>query len=355
MAPPPRWTATVAAAQAEATLAVRLHNDPSERRALEGFIIHMHLAWLYVLQAKFTSTGVDIRYRRKDDARRFEKVDGEFKLWELQRCVREQWPTNSPVRANIEFFIGLRNRIEHRHRPADENMLVVVAGHTQAHLLNFENFLLDEFGEKYSMAKVLRFPLFIDTFTEAGEQTLLKLHRRLPSDLKRYMADYRSGLEQETLDDSRYEMRLRVILEHTHNDPDAIAMQFTRWDDMTQSEQASVEEMSRRGRTIIREKKRLIVGHGLLKPGEIVQKVSGSIDFKFNMRHHTLAWQKNEVRPSKPTATPEKTVEQFCVYDHLSNQYGYTEAWANRLIRKCSTASGFEEMIGVPPILKARK
>ncbi len=53
MARPPRWQATLDASVEEACLAVRLYNDPAESRSFEGFVIHMHLAWLYLLHAEF--------------------------------------------------------------------------------------------------------------------------------------------------------------------------------------------------------------------------------------------------------------------------------------------------------------
>jgi hypothetical protein len=51
MAPPARHTHMVEASKDEAVLAVRLYNDPSEARSFEGFVVHMHLAWLYLLHA----------------------------------------------------------------------------------------------------------------------------------------------------------------------------------------------------------------------------------------------------------------------------------------------------------------
>jgi len=36
----------VDASRDEAQLAVRLYNDPAEARSFEGFVVHMHLAWL---------------------------------------------------------------------------------------------------------------------------------------------------------------------------------------------------------------------------------------------------------------------------------------------------------------------
>jgi Protein of unknown function (DUF3644) len=77
--------------------------------AFEGFVVHMHVAWLYLLHARFIRDNIDYRYRDQQKPRRFVKVDGEYKRWELARCVEQRWPDpNDPVRKNLEFFIGLR-------------------------------------------------------------------------------------------------------------------------------------------------------------------------------------------------------------------------------------------------------
>ncbi len=62
MARPPRWQATLDAIVEEACLAVRLYNDPAESRSFEGFVVHMHLAWLYLLHAEFIRDDIDYRY-----------------------------------------------------------------------------------------------------------------------------------------------------------------------------------------------------------------------------------------------------------------------------------------------------
>ncbi len=68
----------------------------------------MHLAWLYLLHARFVRDEVDFRCRR--DNGRVERVDGEIKTWELARCLRAAYPDErGTVRCNVEFFIRLRN------------------------------------------------------------------------------------------------------------------------------------------------------------------------------------------------------------------------------------------------------
>lgn len=356
MAPPPKWTATLKVAQNEAALAVRLYNDAAEARGFEGFVVHMHLAWLYLVHARFMRDGVDFRYQDRNNPRRFVKVDGEYKRWELARCVQERWPDPAdPVRNNLDFFIRLRNRVEHRHKKRDTELALAVSGHAQALLLNFEEEMVATFGEKYSLARTLRFPVFIGTFTEDGEKTLRRLRDKLPADLKRFIAEFHSGLTDDTQTDPRFELRLRVVLERVVRDPEALSMQFTRWDDMTDAEKELVEKMGRRGQTVIREQKRSVVGHGLLRVGQVVPRVAAEIPFTFNNYHFLRAWQIKGIRPlkGKDDPHPERTNETYCVYDELSQSYGYTEAWVKWLIKNCKTAASFEKTTGRTAVPKS--
>jgi len=339
---PAKWQGALRASIDEATLAVRLYNDSSQSRAFEGFVVHMHLAWLYMLHARFDRDGIDYRYRSAVDPRKFVVIDGDHKRWELAKCVVERWPNDEePVRRNIDFFIALRNRIEHRHAVVDQNLGLAVSGHAQAFLLNFEDELVGTFGARYSLAEVLRFPVFIGTFTTEGEQALLKLRNKLPADLKRFIAEYHSGLPEGTATDPRFELRLRVVLEVAKRDPDALAMQFTRWDDMTEEERAAVSAMGKRGRLVIREQARQVVAHGLLRPREAEIKVAAEIPYRFTSHHFLQAWKIKGIRPEKETEHPERTDEKYCLYDALSRSYGYTEAWVKYLVKHCSTAEGF--------------
>jgi hypothetical protein len=94
---------------------------------------------------------------------------------------------------------------------------------------------------------VLRFPIFVGTFTTEGTEALLKLRDRLPASLKRFIADFHDGLKEEVAADPRFELRLRVVLEQVQRGDDVLAIQFTRWDDMTAEERELVTELGRRG------------------------------------------------------------------------------------------------------------
>jgi hypothetical protein len=342
-----KWLGMVYAAREEAELAVNIYNDSTQTRSFEGFVVHMHLAWLYLLHARFCRDGVDYRYWSLTKPTRLERVDGEVKHWELAKCVKRRWQSDGdPTRKNLEFFIALRNKIEHRHSRFDEALAIAVAGKAQALLLNFEKELTTEFGAKFTMASILRFPLFIGTFTEAGTKTLKELRDRLPKDLQRFISEFHSGLPEEFERDPAFEIRLSVILQAAQRDPDALTMKFIHFDDLSDEEREIVEALGREGRTVIRERTRSVSNADLLKPSGVVSRVQRNVPFLFNMHHATQAWKKHRIRPDSGDPHPERTIEQYCLYDQLANTYGYTDAWVKRVIKYCQTAEDFEQFTG---------
>lgn len=337
----------------EACLAVRLYNDPAESRAFEGFVIHMHLAWLYLLHAQFVRDDVDFRYWDPKFKKRLVKVDDEPKRWELERSMKERWPSAAdPVRANLSLFIKLRNRLEHRHAHADEALMLNLAGHAHALLVNFETELTEQFGDNQSLAMRLRLPIFVGTFTPQGEQALRKFRTTLPKDIKSFVTSYEAGLDDSVTSDSRYEFRIRAIVELAPKDPDAIAMQFTKYEDMTEEERSFAEELGRRGQVIVRDRKQNVSGLGRVMPTSAVKEIQDAVPYVFNMAHFTASWKIAKIRPLNGASNPSRTNTDFCEYDEPTKTYRYTKAWVQRLIKKCSTAEGFKEVTGREPTLK---
>src|SRR3954462_9591000 len=162
MAPRPKWWYKLQGSKHEALLAVDLYNRSGEQRRLGAFVGHMQIAWLYLLQARFERDGGDFYFG--DTRGRRKKLDGEFMTWDLARCIREVFPNqNHPVRRNVEFFIGFRNKIEHRYEQLLES---VIAGKAQSLIMNYEQMLVETFGEKESLADRLRFPVFLTSLTD---------------------------------------------------------------------------------------------------------------------------------------------------------------------------------------------
>ncbi|MEV4076663.1 DUF3644 domain-containing protein [Nonomuraea fuscirosea] len=354
MARPKKYWPMVRTSRDEACLATRLFNDPAEVRSFEAFTVHMHLAWLYLLHAELTRDGRDFRYHRKDDPRRLVKVDGEPKLWELAQCVATRWPDpTNPIRLNIEFFIGIRNKIEHRFYAKDQQSLVVaLGGYAQALLLNYEEELTSQFGPDQSLATRLQFPVFIGSFTDAGERALQRLQQSLPAALRKFVTEFHSGISNESLADPRFEFRLRVVNELAPKDPDALPLQFVKYHELSDEEREVIDELGRKGMVINRERRRDVVGHGLRRPKDVIGEVSEKIPFKFHQAHFVKAWKALKVRPENEDLHPEVTDEKYCIYDERHRDYGYKPAFIKKLIKECSTAEGFRSLIGSDPIDK---
>ncbi len=142
-------------ARDSALLAVEVYNKPAVTFKSGGYITLMVLAWTALFHAIFW------KKKRKPfhkEHGRFVKIDNDFKYWELGKCLPQYFTTDTgnPVRKNLEFFIPLRNRIEHRSMPELDSSIF---GECQAMLLNFDEMLGKEFGAKYCLRECLSFSL----------------------------------------------------------------------------------------------------------------------------------------------------------------------------------------------------
>jgi len=184
------WKFTLDAAKHEALVAVELYNQPTRPRRLEGFFVHMHMAFLYLFIARYQRDKLNYHYKRPNG--RYEKVDGERKTWDLSRFARERWSANEPVRRNLELTIALRHKIEHRNAEA---AAVATAGYAQALLLNFENELTETFGLDHTLGDDLRFPVFVGTFTRDGAARMAAAQLGLSTKTTRFLADFQADLD----------------------------------------------------------------------------------------------------------------------------------------------------------------
>ena len=91
-----QWKLTLEAAKAEALLGADLYNQAKRPRRLEGFLVHMHIAWLYLLLAARQRDHEPYHYRLPNG--RFDRVDGERKTWDLAKLSRERRAEHDPVR-----------------------------------------------------------------------------------------------------------------------------------------------------------------------------------------------------------------------------------------------------------------
>jgi len=339
------------ASKDEAILAVKLYNEPSHARALEGFIVHMNLAWLYLFQAKWKKASKDFRIADPSHKGWFIKIDDEYRAPSLGWFVEKEYSNSSAVRANIEFFIKLRNKVEHRHTGGNEALLTVISGECHSLLLNYEEAVVAVGGQSNSLAHVLHFPVFIGGFTDKGKQALVKLSNSLPSDLRTFLAEYDNNLDEDISKDPRYCLRLTVFLEQGNRKGD-LSMQFYNSADLTDEQRVVFEEAASKGFIVTKNKVVPVSNASNLKPKAVVDLVSTAIPFKFNLNHFAATWRKNTFRPPQNSSTPEVTRADFCIYDEPHRDYTYTPAYVKWLIKNCATDAGFLKTTGKRAVLK---
>jgi hypothetical protein len=341
MARRPKWWHVLQASKHEATLAVDLYNRSTAARSLEGFVVHMHLAWLYLLHARFVRDDIDYRYRK--DNGRFERVDGEVKTWEFARCVRHAYPDQrSAVRCNVEFFIRLRNKIEHRY---EQLLAAAVAGKVQAQVLNYEEQLVATFGATESMGDSLRFPVFVSTLTPDAVEALKRTHRQLPAKLNSFIREYDAALPDQVQSDWRYDFRV-LLLPQTGPKTEADAvMRFIREEDMTDEQRTARDVVQ----TIVRTKQVPVQNKGRHKPGAVAIQVQEKLGVRFTISAHTAAWKHYKVRPESGAARPENTDTRYCLYDEPHNDHVFTDAWIRKLAKDLADPGAFARVTGKAP------
>jgi hypothetical protein len=136
-------------ARAAALAGVEAYNKPGSHFRTAHYIVMMTMAWTALFHAIFFKSGRRPWYRRKTAGKgiRYQYVDGEPRHWELAECINQYFQEkNPPERANLQFLGGLRNKIEHRHLPELDATLY---GECQASLMNFDDFLAQQFGTRY--------------------------------------------------------------------------------------------------------------------------------------------------------------------------------------------------------------
>ena len=330
MARRPRYKHFVEAAKDEALLACDLYNQHRRPRNLEAFLVHMCIAWVNLMQAVFERDEIDYFYRVDDKPKgKFVRVNGEKKSWGLsESAVRYFADPNNATRQNINFFIGLRNKVEHRLDAKQQAALAnIVAGKSQALIRNFEDVLVKEFGAEESLADDLHFPLFLSSLTTAAVEAVKTVKKAIPKGVIAFIDQYDTTAGEAVTSSASYDFRVLLLPKIGNKASADMAIEFINVNTMDEAIRKRFEEAL----VMVREKNVRISNAGLLKPGEVTARVKALYP-KFTANDHTNAWHFFEVRPSSQIADKGRTMVDFCVYDEPHKDYVYTEAWVKKLI-----------------------
>lgn len=321
-------------ARDSALLAVEVYNKPAVTFKSAAYITLMVIAWTSLLHAVFFRRKVKPYFLKTP--LRYDRRDGDYRHWDLDECLRRYYgnDTQNPVRKNLEFFIPLRNRIEHRSLPELDPSIF---GECQAMLLNFDEFIEEEFGPKWCIRQCLSFALQMYPSSENLAQAVKK--NRAAQAAAQFIERYRSSLAPGVYESGKFAFKALLIQVANHPSQDALPIQFMHYDRLSSEEKEGVGKLV----ALVKYKQVPVANIDTFRAGEVcarVQKALGDpkvkrgsrqID-KFNMGWHVACWRKWNIRPCKHSLTPEATDKQYCIYDRRHNDYGYTEAWVQLLI-----------------------
>lgn len=238
-------------ARESSILAVNVYNNPGTVFRSNGYVVLMTIAWTSLFHAIFERDKVSYYYKDKNDKRKYIYIDGDKKAWELKHCVKHYYKeSNNSIRKNVEFMIGIRNKIEHRFAPEIDTLIY---GECQANLINFEEILVNEFSEKFSLADTLYFAL---QHSKIRSDEQLKAAKNIQSnylkDIKGYIDNYRRNLSDEVISDPKYSFRVFLIPKPANREKNAdVTLEFINYDHNSPTEMEKYENIL----TLIKEKK----------------------------------------------------------------------------------------------------
>ncbi len=318
--------------RSSALAAVETYNKPNSQYKIENYIILMIVAWTKLFHAYFQAT-IGEKYFYKEKNGRYKVIDGEKKAWELKECIKNYRKQDHPLDiseaaiANLHFFIGLRNKIEHRFWCGSE-LDVLLFGECQALLYNYENLLVGLFGEDYSINACLAYAL---QFSHMRATEQVTAQRMLLSkdmlDIKRYIDRYKADLSQEIYDSQEYSIKLLQIPKVSNTNRSDLAVEFVNWNSLNEEDKENYKKVT----TIIKDKLVLqsVSNANLLKPSGVIEAVKKKTGININFSCHTALWKAFNIRPNNNSKAKFETLEKYCVFDEPHNDYLYTTEWVD--------------------------
>src|SRR3989344_1706453 len=297
-----------------ALLAVEIYNKPRTAFRSNGYIVLMSIAWTSIFHAIFEKRSVNYFYKKNKV--RYQKIDGERRAWDLAECTKKYFPdANSPERKNIEFFIKLRNKIEHRFVPEIDKDIF---GECQAMLINYEDIITKEFGDNFAVSENLVFAL----------QFSKLLHAK----------------QKEVVGSMNYNFRVFLIpkIGSNKNSSD-FTLEFIKYDPANPAESERYQKLL----VGIKEKQVPIEG---LKAGVVAKAVYEKLkdkmpaNWKFNpSSHHVRCWKYYKIRPETGSKNPENTKTEYCFWNKTFGQYGFTQKWVDFLIKELQDKNKYKK------------
>jgi len=314
-----------------ALLAVEVYNKPRATFRTEAYISLMIMAWTRLLHAYFQHNNGDIYYYKKKNSNRYVLVDGEKKAWELSHCISEYGQLSAAVEKNLDFFIKLRNKIEHRNIEKTE-VDTLIFGECQALLYNFEHELISIFGDEYSLNESLAYSLQFSVLRTKDQKKANKsvLSKEMKT-VKSFIDNYRLSLTDDIFQSQGYSIKLIQIPKVSNTQRGDLAVEFVNWNALDENDKAAYNKVT----AIIKDKVVRVeaANVGRLKPGSVIKEVNKKIDGKITQYDHRCLYTIFSIRPPSYSETPFETNTKYCHYNETHNDYLFQDSWVDFISR----------------------
>lgn len=314
-----------------ALLAVEVFNKPRTSFRTQAFVTLMVIAWTRLFHAYFHQTIGDKYYYKKTGSNRYEMIDGERKTWELKTCIRKYRGLTEGELANLDFFIKLRNKIEHRNIEKRE-LDILMFGECQALLSNFENELVKLFGTDYSINENLTYSLQFSTMrTKEQERATKRALSADIADIKKFVETYRTSLPQKVFDSQDYSIKLIQVPKISNTKRNDVAIEFVNWNALNSEDKKAYQKLD----AIVKDRivKHEVLNLGGLKPGKVLELVKNKSGVKLSHHDHKCLYIIFCIRPeSTSTLDPFDTNTKYCHFDEVHEDYIYHQAWVDAIL-----------------------
>ena len=285
--------------QMAALAAVESYNRPGRRFRTAQYLVMIVISWTALFHAVFYRKNIKPWYKRNG---RYQKIDGDLRHWDLTECLKQYYKDSSPAeRKNVEFLVGLRNKIEHRHLPELDPSLY---GECQATLLNLEEILVANFGVNYALAEQLAVSLqFSSVIPTEKKKAARALAINNAKTVKEYIETFRGNLPANVLSSMKYSFNVFLVPKVANRAQAAdVAVEFIHVNEASDEELRRLEKLN----VLIREKRIPIANLDLYKPSQVVERINQTCTNRVTLNAHTDAWRHFQVRPQNNSAKPEQ-------------------------------------------------
>lgn len=297
-------------------VAIDFYNRPGDRRSYSDFIVHLHLAWQYLLLASCMQVGRQIYYKNK--RKYIKNADGSRKTWDLSKCLKEEYQDNDPIRINLEFFIGLRNRVEHSF---EDSLLEYTAAEAHACIINYESELVRRFGDGFTLSADLKIPVFIHSLQPAQYDRMAEMQRGIPKAALNYITKFIKSMPPEVAGSKQFCYRLALIPVKGPKTQADMALTFVNRNELTEDD--IIKLSGNEGSVIIAEKFRNVLHGDKMRPKEIAKSVEDGIPFRFSIYDFTQLrkrWKVGSLHYKDKRAMSKS--DSYCLFLlHLINLY----------------------------------